>query len=477
MLIALIALIIVVYVVLAFKMPKTTLLSSFPAAAGLIVLADTDPAAVIMSMCLVPVVIIVLVTRGNHTGAGWLAMMLRFIFKALVAIPLTVAAIFLWPLALLLLPVFITIVLGYVLVARNSNALYVFSTIGSSMRQNLPLSMALETSAGTNTDKRSQILRGIAKYLSYGHTLSDAIKQGFPKCPAQALGMIRAAEKVNQLPQAIQSIESDMVQKADESKQLKPADLTYPFVVLSCALAVTLGLSIFIVPTFAQVLHDSTDGKIPFPASTRFLLDIANFLTSGNYFGIGIAVALIAGTIGYTTFVKFQPRRSEKLRLPSRLGDFTKWHFPFTHWFEMNYSLLQAVSLMRVSLNAGCPVNEAIRNTLALDTNHFFKKRLKCWLAKVEAGDNISLAASKCGMGPTIAWAFDDKVNQGNTPQILKMLEEFYRSNYNFRINIAKSIFEPFMVLCLGAVVGFIIFAMFMPMFTILQVYTAGVTP
>lgn len=477
MLIALTGLMIVVYVALSFKMPRTALLSSPLASIGLLVLSNGEPVPMSLSLCIFPAVITVFVARGIHSGSDWTGLLLRIILRLLVAIPLTVVAIFLWPLALLLLPVFITIVMGFILVARNSRALYVFSTIGSAMRQNLPLSMALETSAGANIDKRSRILRAIAKYLSYGHPLSDAINQGFPKCPAHALGMIRAAEKVNQLPQAIQAIESDMIQKADESRHIKPADMTYPFVVLSFCIIMTMGLSIYIVPTFAEVLGDMTDGQMGLPASTQLLLDMADFIVSENYIFIGAVAAAILYIVSHATFVRFRPRRPEKLHLSSRLGDFAKWHFPFARWFEMNYSLLLVVSLLRVSLNAGCAVNEAISNSLALDTNHFFKKRLNRWLARVEAGDNISLAARKCGMGPTIAWAFDDKVNQGNTPQILEMLEDFYRSNYNFRFNIARSIFTPFMVLSLGAVVGFIIYAMFMPMFTILQVYTAGVTP
>ncbi len=143
----------------------------------------------------------------------------------------------------------------------------------------------------------------------------------------------------------------------------------------------------------------------------------------------------------------------------------------------MNYSLVQVVSFLKVSLNAGCALNEAIRNSLRLDTNYFFRKRLKRWLKKVESGENISSAARKSGMPRPVAWAFDDKVNEANAPEILGMIEEFYRSNYNFRINIAKSAAMPFMVVGMGAIVGFIAYAMFMPMFTILSVLTADVLP
>ena len=390
---------------------------------------------------------------------------------------MTVLTGFFLLLVLVLSPVVVTIILGYLLVARNSRALYVMSTIGAAMRQNLPLAMALETAAGQNTDKRARTLRGISKWLVQGYSLSDAIKQGYRGCPARAVAMITAAEEIDQVPRALRSIETDIIENADESKKIKPVDMTYPFVVLSCAFFILMGLMIFIVPNFASVLNDMSDGKTSLPASTQFLLDFADLLFGGPPIVLFGLASIIIGTISITALMRFRARRAQRPYLLSRIGDFLKCHLPFLRWFETNYSLVQVVSFLKVSLNAGCALNEAIRNSLRLDMNYFFRKRLERWLKKVEAGENVSSAAGKCGMGKPIAWAFDNKVNEANTPEILGMLEEFYRSNYNFRINIAKSVAEPFMVVGLGAVVGFIVFAMFLPMIKILSVLTADVLP
>ena len=62
-----------------------------------------------------------------------------------------------------------------------------------------------------------------------------------------------------------------------------------------------------------------------------------------------------------------------------------------------------------------------------------------------------------------MAWAFDEKVNQGNTLPILEMLESFYRTNYNYYVNLARFILWPCVTLLMGAIVGFIILAIFLP--------------
>ncbi|OHB73836.1 MAG: hypothetical protein A2Z25_10225 [Planctomycetes bacterium RBG_16_55_9] len=118
---------------------------------------------------------------------------------------------------------------------------------------------------------------------------------------------------------------------------------------------------------------------------------------------------------------------------------------------------------MRLSLNAGCPVNDAIDNILGLDVNHCFKKRLRRWLERVERGDNIAEAARRSRVGSPLAWAFDEKVNQGNTLSILEMLESFYRSNYSYGVNLARFILWPCVTLLMGAIVGFIVYATFTP--------------
>jgi type II secretory pathway component PulF len=159
------------------------------------------------------------------------------------------------------------------------------------------------------------------------------------------------------------------------------------------------------------------------------------------------------------------------------MADYVKWHLPVLHSFEKNYSLAQVVELLRLSLNAGCTVNDAIRNTLGLDVNNCFKKRLRRWLQKVERGDNIAAAVRQSKLGAPLAWAFDEKVNQGNTLTILETLESFYRSNYSYCVNLARFIMWPCLILLMGSIVGFVVYAIFSPGILIIEVLSGKVIP
>jgi type II secretory pathway component PulF len=416
--------------------------------------------------------------RDKYGVVAGIWSVIKFILIALGYVILLAGLVIVFkPLGLIIFAVLVSSIIGYKVTSRNALTLNVISTIGTSIRQNLPLSTALDTAAGEDTDARSRILRKISGWLSQGYSLSESIKLGYPSCPGDVVGMVAAAEKINQLPEAIKSIEADMLEKTDESMRVKPVNLIYPGVVLAIAASILVGIMIFIMPVFAQVLHDMSEGSESFPKSTSFLIETAGFLLSGD--GLFLAVALILVLIIASIFLyaRKRARRPEKPYLLTRICDFFKWYLPFTHWFERNYSLLRLTELMKSSLRAGISVNESIRNALKLDTNNCFRRRLAKWLKRVERGEDISESARRSGVGETIAWAFDEKINEGNTPEILAMLEEFYRNNYSYKINLASSVLEPLMVLGLGVTVGFVVYAMFIPMVSITSYMVNSITP
>jgi len=355
------------------------------------------------------------------------------------------------------------------LTSRQATAMYVISTIGSSMRQNLPLPMALESAAAGRTDSRSIILQRIQKWLVQGYSLSQSIKKGYPKCPGHAVAMIAAAERINQLPLAMGAIEADMAAKADERRKIKPVHPLYPVIVIVFMLFILLSIVHFVIPQFKSVLEEMVEGAA-LPASTRLLVGIANFMVYeyGWLIGAVLVLALLVG-IPVSIHTKFRPRRPEKPYLLSRIGDFIKWHLPVLHWFEKNYSMVQVAELLRLSLNAGSTVDDAIADARGLDVNNRFRERIGKWLEKAQRGDNIATAAREAGLGSPLAWAFDDQVNQGNTLAILEMLESFYRSNYSYYVNLARFIMWPCIILLMGATVGFVVYAIFSPLIVVIE--------
>ena len=474
--------ILVLYIYLGFKEPAIALVTS-PVVALTIAFIGTvnnSMAIIIAPFIFLGTVMVVSVSKRDPGSERWPQIWAKWILVILIflLVSIIVGAIFgsAGIIGFIFFILFFSSIIAFFVTSRYATAAYVLSTIGSSMRQNLPLPMALESAAGGRSDKRSMILQRIKKWLIQGYSLSESIKRGYPKCPGHAVAMITAAERIDQLPLAFSSIEADITTKADESRRIRPVHPFYPVIVISIMFFILMSIIKFVIPQFKSVLEEMIGGGLP-PA-TELLISIASFVSHDFGWLIWLLLVLIIlVVVPLSISIRFRPRRPEKPYLLSRIGDYIKWHLPVLHWFEKNYSLVQVVELLRLSLNAGHTVDDTIKNTLELDVNNCFRKRLKKWLERVKRGDNISTAIRESKLGSALAWAFDDQVNQGNTLSILETLESFYRSNYSYYVNLARFIMWPCLILMMGLMVGFVVYAIFLPSISVIRSLTGMVHP
>jgi general secretion pathway protein F len=474
------------YIYLGLKKPGVALVTS-PFLVGALIVAGAvkeNPFIVAGApVIFIATLITVLLSKQEPDSDNWPQIFAKWFFitcgSLFIILPILIVLgsifSFLGIFAIILALMFISSIVAFSLTSRHATSAYVLSTIGSSIRQNLPLPMALESAARGWQDKRSRILQNIKKWLIQGYPLSESIKRGYPKCPGYAIAMIAAAERINQLPLALKAVEANITAQTQEDRKIRPVHPLYPLIVITFMFLMLTGVMLFIMPQFKATITEMT-GELP--VITRVVMEITEFISYQYGWLLGILILLtIFVIIPASIYFRFRPRRPDKPFMFSRIGDFIKWHLPILHWFEKNYSMVQVIEMLRLSLNAGCPVNDAIKNTIGLDVNNRFRRRLVKWHRKVEQGDNISAAARKSKLGSALAWAFDEQVNQGNTPGILETLEAFYRSNYSYCVNLARFIIWPCIILCMGIVVGFVVFAIFYPSISIITSLSTAITP
>jgi type II secretory pathway component PulF len=477
----------VAHVFLGYKMPRVAFVTG-PACALLLAYAAlvTDrPEDTLFSPILVVITLAAIAASGRQQESwqwvhwwAWqllIAIALLLLLLAAVAGFHALGAGFILPVFLLVgVLVIVASPIIYVAVSRRTLVLLVFSTLGSIMRQNLPLAMAVDCAAAGRDDTAAIILRAIKTWLLKGYSLTEAVRRGYPECPPRALAMLAAGERMDQLPAALSTIEADLKASTMENKRLQPVHPFYPVVILAFAFLLTLAMMTFVIPTYQGVLQEMTGNRLP--ASTRMLLGITDAVvhpSDGHTHLVFLALILIAVGVHRLS----RRRRPERPYVHTWVIDSVKWFLPVVHWFERNRSMVQVVELLRMSLSAGCPVDKAIRGTLQLDVNVCFRTRLACWLQRVERGENIAESARRCGLGAALTWAFEGGADTGNTPAVLEMLESHYRSNYSYRVHLTRFVLWPLGIVALGATVGFIVYAVFSPAVEVLQHLAAEIYP
>ncbi len=476
-----------VYAVLGYLKPGVALVTvPFVAVAlGYAALIGDKPETLLLAPVLVLVTLVVIaVSNRDPESRQWshrwasgilIALALILLVTTFFAVFEAIGAGAILPLLFLLgIVAIISSVVAYGASSRKTVAVQVVSTLAGSMKQNLPLPMALDCAASGRDDATARTFRNIKKWLVQGLPLAESIRRGYPQCPSRTLAMLTVGERLGQLPAAFDAIRTNMRARALERGKLRPVHPLYPLVILTIMFFLLLAVIRFVMPTLKAVLEETTQGMLPRP--TRILVGVVNFLVYDTHLWLLLALVPL-GILLLWLRGRYSRRRPEELNLLSQIGDFLKWHVPILHWFERNYSMLEVVELLRLSLSAGCPVNEAIAGTLELDVNVCFRKRLRCWRDRVEGGDSVSDAARDCGLGTALAWAFDPSVGTADAPVMLEMLESFYRSNYSYRVNLARFILWPCAIIALGVTVGFVILAIFLPGITVITEMAASAYP
>lgn len=364
---------------------------------------------------------------------------------------------------------FIIAVFRYLATARYNQALEFVSTLAAAMRQNLPLPTALQTAAIGRKDKTARIFCRTAHWLIQGYSLAEAIRKGYPRCLPEVVSTIESAEKLSQLPETLLSLEKDLINHADETKKVRPVHPWYPVIVLICLFAMTTGLMVFIIPTFSSIVSDMSEGRASLPAPTLFLMHITEKITHPSTFIILLGVVLVG--IGLTSYYYFRTRVAYKPGLFLNIIDRIRWYWPLQRRLERNMATLRLVEILHHSLSAGWPLNQSIAAALSVKMNCCFQKRVRRWLQDVEQGMDAAQSARAHGIGSSVAWALDGKINPGQAPALLEMLEETYRSKHNYIGNLIRSIMWPLAILALGAFVGFIVYAMFVPMIQMITIF------
>jgi type IV pilus assembly protein PilC len=363
------------------------------------------------------------------------------------------------------------LLIRYSLTCRDGAALDVFTAIHAAIRQNLPLPTALTAEADGQTGPTAQALTDVSAWLSEGQPLGEALRRGFPQCPGYALGMVVAAERIRQVPRAVAMAQAWLADAMRAKRQVRPVNPMYPVAVMCVATLLIWGLSVFVMP---KIRHIFDGMNADLPVATRMLIAGAT-----PYLPLLLAVLVLCllGGVPMVIYFGFRARRPGRPWTTSYAWDYLKWHLPVLHWFERTLSVAQTMGLLRLALDSGVPMDEAIAAASELDVNSCYRRRLTRWLERVQRGENVAEAARRSRVGRALAWAFDADAGSGHTPSVLESMEEVYRARYACVAAVARSIVWPVAILAIALLTGAVVYAVFAPLCQIVEVSVEGVLP
>ncbi|MEI2702029.1 MAG: type II secretion system F family protein [Baekduia sp.] len=306
----------------------------------------------------------------------------------------------------------------------------------------------------TENKKLAGTIGEIRKDVEAGIALSDAFERHPDTFNQLFTAMTRAGETGGMLDQALLRI-ADQLESADSLRRQVKSAMAYPIVVLSFSVMVLIALLVWLVPVFENVFK-TFGGELP--AITRMTVSMSNAMTSYWYI-----VMLVAGGAWYG-FKKWKATEGGrqsfdkfKLRVPMKIGD-----------------IVQKVALARWSrtlsglVTAGVPLMQAIEITGKTSGNWVVEKAMDDVVESVRSGGTIADPLKNSPVFPgMVTHMVSVGEDTGALDTMLTKIAEFYEDQVAAAVKQLTSILEPIMIILVGGMVGFIVVAMYMPMFKV----------
>lgn len=297
----------------------------------------------------------------------------------------------------------------------------------------------------------SRVLKSIRDDISGGESIAKAFEKYERLFSPLYIATLRSGEVSGNIPNAIEEY-LEYFERSIQIRQKIKAAAIYPLILVICSVFVVLFLVIFVVPTITGTFVES-GAQLPF--FTRILLGVSDGVRA--YFWVG-AGGLVFLTFGVSYYLK------------TETGKFNFDRFYLKLPFLGNLSVLYATSLFSSSLSTvlagGLPLNQALQISKGLVKNGFMQMGVKKALKSIEQGKGFAQAFRAVDIFPDMALRMMAAGEEGgNLEKILKDIARFYEKEVEATLSILTSTIEPILMVLMGFIIGFIMLAMYMPIF------------
>ena len=317
----------------------------------------------------------------------------------------------------------------------------------------LSLMRALTVLEGQTENKRlKSTVVDIRQAIESGSSLSNALDR-HPKIFSELyVAMIRAGETGGFLEDALLRV-ADQLEAQNRLKRAVKSAMVYPAVVTTIACCVLTAMLMFIIPVFAGVFKEF-HGTMP--TLTKITIAISNVLRHEWYFVLFGGAGVVFGFRKWKASKSGRPMWDRmRLKAPAKIGTVVQ-KVALARWARTLSSLT----------SAGVPMLEAIDVTGRTAGNTVVERAMASVHRSVQGGGMIATALANEPIFPSLVTNMVRVGEEtGALDTTLGKVADFYEEQVDAAVKALTSILEPIMIVVVGGIVGFMVIAMYLPLF------------
>lgn len=347
---------------------------------------------------------------------------------------------------------------------KNIDKIVFTKKLATMVKSGLPIMKTLKMLEEQAENKHLQfVAKEIRENVEGGNTLSEAFSQHSQVFDIIYINLLKAGESSGKLTTFLDKLVVHL-DKIEKIRRKVKSALMYPIILLTVAIGVIMVMLIKVVPVFEQMFN-SMGHDLPGP--TKAIIGVSEFFRDPSRGGFTF---LIIFGIFFTyrrlrkSSQSFKDKTDEKILKIPLIGD------------VIIKSTLSKIAMIMANLSAaGVSVIESLNIISKSISNTVFLKSFEEIKKGVAEGKNLSDLFSKHEVfPPTFHQMISVGEETGRLDEMLESIANYYEEEFDLVVDRLTELLEPIMIVFMGITVGFIIVAMYMPIFQIGNAVQAG---
>lgn len=338
---------------------------------------------------------------------------------------------------------------------KRKDLIFFLTQLSTYIKAGIPLVDAMSILTRQFKNKNYQrMFRSMMYDLTMGDSFSKAMENQGNSFPAILINMVKSSELTGELPEALDDMADYFTQAEAAHKEMVSA-MTYPCMVLVMALGVTVFMMVYIVPQFVEI-YSSMDASA-IPKFTLIVMAVSDFMKA-NLIKIVIVIVIVV------IFIIYCYKNIKILRT------FMQWvamHVPVLG----NIMIYNEVNMFAKTFSSLLSHNVFISDCMSIlkkiTNNEIYKMMILDTVNNLASGEKISAAFKDHWAFPIPA--YEMIVTGEKTGQLAEMMSKvstYYQDEHKNSVARVKSVMEPVIIVFLTVIVGVIVLAIVIPMFS-----------
>ncbi len=302
--------------------------------------------------------------------------------------------------------------------------------------------------------KKKRLYEAISYELTLGESFSTALQNQGKIFPPLLINMIRSAEATGEIIKTLDDM-ANYYTEIDKTRKEMISAIIYPAILLIFSIAILTFIMVYVIPEFIQIYDQA---GITVSGFTLSIINLSKYITAN------INMILIIAFLVLLVFLFLYKNSKEIRKIIQSLG----MHIPFFGKIIIYHELTLFTKTFASLLRNSVYITDSMEILSNITNNEVYKDIMFETISNIARGDKISKSFYNKWCVPDVAYYMI--VTGEATGELSLMMEKvasYFNDLHKTRVTNLKSFLEPIMIVILALIVGVVILAVVIPMFSL----------